>query len=141
MRRILLYTATGVENLGDECILLAEYRYLRTRYPDAQIRIATYNPLSHLLPEDSRISFFSYFPNKFRVRPLSNIAYFFRNCYELFRADLVIIGGGGLFYDNEAGQSFQKQLFEWHLRVWVGRLFRKSILFWAIGIDVQEKNI
>ncbi len=65
MQRIVLYTATGAENLGDECILLAEYRFLRARYPDTEIRIASYNASSQILPSDPKITFFSYFPNGF----------------------------------------------------------------------------
>lgn len=91
MRRIVLYTATGAENLGDECILLSEYRYLKARYPQAHIRVATYDPASNLLPSDDALSFFSYFPNGFKSRPFANIGYLIRNCYEIARSDLVIV--------------------------------------------------
>ena len=43
MRRILLYTAAGQANLGDEYILQTELAYLRGRYPAAQITVATYD--------------------------------------------------------------------------------------------------
>jgi polysaccharide pyruvyl transferase WcaK-like protein len=43
MRRILLYTAAGQANLGDEYILQTELAYLTERYPTAQITIATYD--------------------------------------------------------------------------------------------------
>jgi polysaccharide pyruvyl transferase WcaK-like protein len=43
MRRILLYTAAGQANLGDEYILQTELAYLTERYPAAQITIATYD--------------------------------------------------------------------------------------------------
>lgn len=92
MKRILLYTATGAHNLGDECILKAEYCFLRERYPNAKIRVATYDCTSHLLPkDDKKLAFFSYFPNGFSRRPFSNIAYFFRNIYEIVRSDLVVV--------------------------------------------------
>ena len=44
MRRILLYTAAGQANLGDELILEVELEYLKGRYPEACITIATYDP-------------------------------------------------------------------------------------------------
>ena len=43
MRNILLYTATGACNLGDEHILAEELRYLLIKFPDAHISIATYD--------------------------------------------------------------------------------------------------
>lgn len=140
MKRIVLYTATGAQNLGDECILLAEYRFLRARYPDADLRIATYDPGAQLLPTDNKVTFFSYFPNGFGKNIFANIGYFFRNCYEIARADLVIVGGGGLFYDNEAGQSWKKQLLEWKLRIVAAKFFRTIVFFWGIGIDVSREN-
>jgi polysaccharide pyruvyl transferase WcaK-like protein len=123
-RRIVLFAASGAYNLGDEAIVLAEYAFLRARYPNAEIRVATYDPKSTLLPsDDSKLGYFSYFPCAVRRHPLANIGYLFRNVVEIFRADLVIIGGGGLFYDNEAGQSFQKQTLEWSFRTALARLF------------------
>ena len=55
MRNILVYTATGACNLGDEHIIAEEVRYLRAKFPKAHIRIATYDEnatrdmLEHLL--------------------------------------------------------------------------------------------
>lgn len=139
--RILLFAATGVHNVGDEAILRAETDLLRSKYPEAAFRIATYDAGSHFLPrEDRKIAFFSYFPNAFRQRPFANVGYFFRNALEIWRADLVIIGGGGLFYDNE-GQNFRKQVFEWKVRSFLARIFRKPVFFWGIGVDVRDGNV
>ncbi len=139
-RRILLFVATGARNVGDEMIVRAEYDFLRDRYPEAEIRVATYDATNHFLPKsDPRLAFFPYFPNGLRIRPFSNVGYFLRNVFETFRADLVIIGGGGLFYDNE-GQNPSKQALEWKIRTFFARLFRKPLLFWGIGVDVRPEN-
>jgi polysaccharide pyruvyl transferase WcaK-like protein len=139
-RRIVLFAAAGAYNLGDEWIVLSEYGFLRARYPDAEIRVATYDPASTLLPsDDPKLAYFRYFPSGMRRYPLANVARFFRNVWEIFRADLVIIGGGGLFYDNE-GQNFAKQLLEWTFRTGLAKLFRKKLFFWGVGIDVRNEN-
>ena len=109
MHNILLYTATGACNLGDEHILAEEVRYLLIKFPDAHISIATYDEnatremLENLLSVnlEKRISFLSYFPHGLRSRFFQNIYYFAHNIVSIFQADLVIIGGGGLFYDSE----------------------------------------
>ncbi len=115
MNRILFYTATGEFNLGDECILAAEMEYVHQKYPDASIAVATYNQestnfFSRESPVwnsiDSKVQLFSYFPNAFRKHVFKNIGYFFKNLVQIFRADLIIVGGGGLFYDTEIGQDF-----------------------------------
>ena len=143
MKRVLLYTATGCGNLGDECILLAEYRLLREFFGDGtEFAVATYfGKEGDLLPEDKNIVRFSYFPNGFFAHPIRNIGYFFRNAYEMVRADAVVIGGGGLFYDTEAGQSFRKQRLEWAIRIRLAKLFRKIICFSAISVDLTPEHL
>lgn len=55
--------------------------------------------------------------------------------------DLVIVGGGGIFFDNEPGISFQKNLLEWKIRLFWARIFRKKVLFLGISVEVkQEEN-
>lgn len=120
--------------------MLSEVAYLRERYPECRVSVCTYDPKSTLIPADWGVRYFSYFPNGFRNRPMANAGYFFRTLWEIFRADLVVIGGGGIFYDNESGQSFRKQVFEWSLRAGAARLFRKKLLYWGIGVDVKPER-
>ncbi len=42
-------TATGRSNLGDELILREEIRFIRSRYVNIEITVATYNKDSHLI--------------------------------------------------------------------------------------------
>jgi polysaccharide pyruvyl transferase WcaK-like protein len=154
MQRILLYTAAGQANLGDEYILQTELVYLRERYPTAQITVATYDMLGSrnswvvsaqkqfdTPPDidsvwDQHIQHISYFPNHLRRSPIINIGYLIQNIWATLRADLVIVGGGGLFYDSEAGQSFMSQKWGWGLRLFFVQLFRKKLLYWSIGMDL-----
>lgn len=89
----------------------------------------------------SEIETFSYFPNRFWSHPFQNVGAFFRNVWEILLADLIVIGGGGLFYDTEAGQSFVKQRREWSLRIGVAQLFAKKILYWAISVDLTHDHL
>lgn len=136
-----MYTATGEYNLGDECILATEVAYLRKRFPLASIRIVTYNPLSSLVPESPDISTISYFPNRIRKHPFRNFVAFFQNIISIFRADLIVVGGGGIFYDTEHGQSFDTLRRTWGLRFFCMQLFKKPVLFWSVGIDLSEEHL
>lgn len=141
MKRILIYTATGEFNLGDECIVTSEVEHLRKRFPEAHIEVVTYNPESTLLSSDPNIEMISYFPNTIRKHPLKNIVAFFQNIVSTFRADLIVVGGGGIFYDTESGQSFDKLRREWSLRFFFLQLFRKPVVFWSIGIDLSHQHL
>lgn len=137
---ISLLTATGAYNLGDELILAQEHEYLNARYPGAIFHVFTYDPESSLLPKDKKIRDISYFPNNLRKHPFANIAFFFENLITLATSDLIVIGGGGLIYDNESGQSFSKLLTEWKIRIFIARLFHIPVLYWSLGIHVKPEN-
>ena len=53
---------------------------------------------------------------------------------------MIIIGGGGLLYDNEEGQDFNKLLRQWKFRVWLAKFFHKPIIYWSLGIHLKEEN-
>lgn len=69
------------------------------------------------MPRDETIEYISYFPNHAKTKPLQNIWYFLRTFLVVRKSDAVIVGGGGLLYDNEDGQSFDRLLSQWKLRV------------------------
>ncbi len=136
--KIVFLTATGAYNIGDELILSEEVRYIRSRYPEADITIFTYDARSSLVTDMSRLSFVSYFPNHIRTKPLENIGYFFQNISTLLRADMVFIGGGSILFDNEHGISFRRLLLQWFFRICIARIGRAKICFWGIGIDIMK---
>jgi len=137
---ITLLTATGAYNLGDELILLQEYEYLKDRYRDASFTVVTYDRASSLLPIREDIRYISYFPSSLRKKPFLNILFFCRNLFALATSDLIVIGGGGLIYDNEPGQSFSKLLTEWKIRVYIVKLFAIPVWYWSLGIHVRAEN-
>lgn len=136
---ISILTASGKYNLGDELILAEEFRHLKNHFPKATFSIFTYDAKS-LLINDSQIKTVTFFPNKTKQKPLKNIVYFFQNIWTIFRSDLIIIGGGGLIYDRETQKNMLPML-QWKARIFLAKLFRKKIIWWAVGINLLEENI
>ena len=141
MHKITLFAALGAHNLGDEYIALAEYDFLRGEYPETKIVVHTYDTNSTLLPkENQKIRYVPYFPDNLKKHPFRNIWRALRTIVDIATSDMIIIGGGGIFYDNESGQSFKRQLSGWKFRINTANFFRKSIVFFGIGIDVSPEN-
>lgn len=92
-KKILVMTATGKSNLGDELILREEIRFIRSHYQNIDITVSTYDQGAHLIENHDDIKFISYFPNHILKRPLQNIWYFIRSIISISRADILIIGG------------------------------------------------
>jgi polysaccharide pyruvyl transferase WcaK-like protein len=118
-------------------ILREEVRLLRDGLGCRSVAVATYDPAS-VLAEGVRTV--DYFPHAWRARPFANIQAFFRTILEIARADVVVFGGGGILYDNEAGQSFAKLRSEWLLRIWIARFFRRRIFWCAVGVYVSSEH-
>lgn len=102
--KIVLFTATGAENLGDELITLCELRQFLSMYHDVQIILFSHDVqrtkrflLSQNFPL-KQVMIQEYFPNGFRIHPIRNIQLFWRMLMSIKNADHVYIGGGGLLY-------------------------------------------
>jgi polysaccharide pyruvyl transferase WcaK-like protein len=139
MKRILLYTAAGEYNLGDDCILSSEVQYLTERYPEAEIYFATYE--RNASPDLKGAKPISYFPNQLRKHPFRNIGFLLQNILHIWKADCIIVGGGGLFYDTEEGQAFASQKFGWGIRFFWMQFFRKPVIFWSVGLDLSHAHL
>lgn len=68
------------------------------------------------------LHFISYFPNNIIAKFPQNIWYFIRNIIAIYSSDILIIGGGGIIFDNEPGVSFSTLLWQWLFRVKVARI-------------------
>lgn len=138
-KNIFIMVLSGAYNLGDELILRSEIDTFQSQNPDANFYISTYDENS-FLGSKNNIHFLSFFPNNFKRHFLKNIGYFFKHIYATWKADRIIIGGGGIFFDNEPGISFQKNLLEWKIRLFFARLFRKPVTFLGISIEVKNEG-
>jgi polysaccharide pyruvyl transferase WcaK-like protein len=137
-KKVLIMTATGSYNLGDEVILHEEMKFLHGHYGEmVDFVIFTHDRKSALF-QDEEVTWAKYFPSGFMRNPLANIWYLLRNIWIIARADIMIIGGGGLIFDNEEGVSFDALLFQWWLRTKIARMAGTTIVFLGISLEVKQ---
>ncbi len=130
--------AVGAYNLGDELILKLEVQFIQKHYwENISITVFTYDPASTLI-RDPSISYVSYFPNDIRHHFFRNVGYFFHNIYLIARADVLIVGGGGIIFDNEPGVSVWWLFAQWSMRIAIARMFHTILLFWGIGLELTD---
>jgi polysaccharide pyruvyl transferase WcaK-like protein len=100
-KSVLIMSATGSYNLGDEVILHEEIKFLHSHYGEmVEFTVFTHDKKSALFQDDS-IKWVTYFPHGLLRNPFANIWYLIKNIWLIIRADFIIIGGGGLIFDNE----------------------------------------
>jgi polysaccharide pyruvyl transferase WcaK-like protein len=136
-KKIIIMTASGDYNLWDELILQEEVRFLQKHYGNVDITAFTYDKKSVII-NDPSVHLIHYFPTSFFRKPLANIGYFFQNIWRIAKADILVIGWGGIIFDNEPGVSFSKLLTQWVYRVKVARIAWTTLLFWGIGLEVDR---
>lgn len=101
---VVLFTATGAENLGDELITLCEIRYFQSMGKDITL-------FSHDVERTRRfllsqkisladIAIKEYFPNALKKHPFKNIQLFWETAKIIKNADHIYVGGGGLLYSK-----------------------------------------
>jgi len=103
----------------------------------AEFTYFTHDPLSSFV-RDPAVHVASYFPNDFFGRPFANIGYFIKNLWLIYRADILIIGGGGLIFDNEDGVNFDMLIMQWYLRTKIARIGGTAIVY--LGLSLEVKN-
>lgn len=133
--------ATGAYNLGDELIVSEEVRFVRSHYGNSvDITVFTYDRASSMI-SDPDIQYKSYFPNNIGKNPFWNIWYLIQNILAIWKADVLVIGWGGIIFDNEPGVSFGAVLWQWFMRIKLARIAGTTLLFWWISLEVnQVKN-
>lgn len=138
---ISLFASIGCQNLWDELILKNEIQLLQERFGEnTQFRVFSYDPQNPFFLQPN-ISYLEYFPvgikNPWNIlRNLRNYSSFLGT---LLWSDVVVIGGGGLFYEHEV-QSTRSPLDLWGYRTFWIRFLRKKLLFFAVGIDVDSEK-
>jgi polysaccharide pyruvyl transferase CsaB len=126
--RIFVIGWFGAGNVGDEAILLSMITDIGETLPDAEFTVLSFNAenTAALLAGNHQVKQIVYFGSKLRVFN-SDFAGAWRS---LRSADLVIIGGGGLFQD----------VYNWYpipfftLMTLLAKFLRKQTVFYALGI-------
>ena len=118
----------GAGNVGDEAILLSMLTDIGETLPDTEFTVLSFNAenTAALLADNCQVKQIVYFGSKLCVFN-SDFVGVWRS---LRSADLVIIGGGGLFQD----------IYNWYpipfftLMTLLAKLLGKQIMFYALGI-------
>lgn len=109
----------GYDNIGDDAILEAMIDSIRSEIPKAEIVILCSNP--------------TLIADRYKVRAISSALK--RNFYviskELFKSDVFILGGGGLFSNDSPLRILSKLLYLFMAKF----LCVKKIVVYSVGVD------
>jgi polysaccharide pyruvyl transferase CsaB len=120
-KKILLVGSYHGNNKGDEAIFYSFYRYLQDS--NLAIKVTTINE--------------SYFQEQYSVKTVNptKIGALFK---AIIKSDLIVLGGGGLIFDYSLKDTLRlkgkSQLLFWLLVSLSAKIFRKKVLWLALGI-------
>lgn len=140
---IAIMMSVGCQNLWDELILKNEIQILREKYGiDTKFKVFTYD-VNNIFYTDKNLEYLEYFP--IWIKNPKNIFRNAKNYYHFIKTikwcDKVIIGGGGIFFDNETG-NYSNPLNQWLFRTEIIKMLKKEIIIFWVSIDIKyEKNM
>ncbi len=149
MKKIVLVGNYGAGNTGDELLMLGALMKLKKEFNDFEVYIVT---ASHRESRNSIKIFFEnqnsniqfsgsnskmnpiYFLSRLPsgVRSFINLSWI-RTLWTIFRSDMVVFGGGGLF-DNKSPFSY----FIWGQYAFFGLFFKKDIIFYGQSVNTPS---
>ena len=137
---ITILASVWCQNLWDELILKNTIRHFEDKYwEDTEFEVFTYDVYEPFF-EQKNISYHEFFPAWIRRRwgVRRNIKNYQNFTHILKVADLVVIWGGGLFFDKEWTVSSLKNLNMWIFRRKLIAKYKKELVFYAVGINFQD---
>jgi polysaccharide pyruvyl transferase WcaK-like protein len=140
---IVLFTATGAENLGDELITLCEIRYFQET--STEITLFSHNierTRRFLLSQNislTNINIQEYFPNALRKQPFRNIQLLWRTIKTIKNTEHVYVGGGGLLYSKN--EEWHSPLRLWWMRAMIVHFFKKPLTYLSLGISTGPEEL
>ncbi len=142
---IVLFTATGAENLGDELITLCEIQSFLAADENTRITLFSHDIertrrflLSQKLSLEN-IMIKEYFPNALKKNTLKNIRLFWETVKIIKNTDHVYIGGGGLFYGKN--EEWHSPMRLWWMRASLAKFFKKPLTYLSLGISVKSEDL
>ncbi len=142
---IMLMTASGTENLGDELITLCEINELRNEHPNTSITAFSHDPsrtwrfLRSQNISENHLTLLPYFPKNIKKYPIKNLIYFFQTMKAIRHTNHVYIGGGGLLYS--ASEEWHSPLRLWWMRAKLIRFFWKPITYLSLGVSTKKEEL
>jgi len=137
---ISIFASIWAQNLGDELILKNEIEILREEYKTKNPRFIVFSyDLENIFYEVEDIDYREYFPIWFKnpKNILKNIFNFFVFLKFVIKSDLIVIGWGWLFFDNEVWNK-KNPLDLWLFRMRFFKFFLKKIHFFRIWLSVKK---
>lgn len=148
MRRIVISGAYGHANIGDEAILSALLMVLQSMIPDVSLTVLSYDPVS--VGKHYGITALNQIPS----RPSSKDFYQFvlspgsreeiwKGLGEIRRADLFVIGGGGLLHDHWTSRKalwldkfllYGGSISHWAAQTFMAKAMGKPVMLYAVGV-------
>lgn len=144
-RNIILMTATGAENLGDELITFCELIQLREKNPETTITLFSHDPsrtwrfLRSQNIEEENLKILPYFPTHIRENIWKNIIYFTKTLQSFFTADHIYIGGGGLLYGVK--EEWHSPILLWWLRAKMAKFLKKPVTYLSLWISAKNEEL
>ena len=139
---ISVFASIWSQNLGDELILKNEIQILREEYKSNKPRfiVFTYD-LNNIFYESEDIEYKEYFPIwiKNPKNIFKNINNFFIFLSVVFKSNLIVIGWGWLFFDNESWES-KNPLNLWLFRKRIFNFFMKKIYFFRVWLSIKKEE-
>jgi len=140
--KIAIFASIWAQNLWDELILKNEIKILKKKYKSKTPRfiVFSYEPKNPFFKAQD-IEYKEYFPIWFKnlKNIFKNIKNFFVFLKETINADLIVIWGGGLFFDNEFGNK-KNPLDLWLWRMKFFHFFLKKVYFFRIWLSIKKEN-
>ncbi len=138
---ISIFASIWSQNLWDELILKNEIKSLEKEYgKDTLFKVFSYEPRCPFFKKKN-IEYIEYFPINIKnpkniFRNMSNFFSFFKT---IQKSDIVVVWGGWIIYDNE-NQKVSNPLKQWLFRTNIFRLLKKKISFYALWLNIKNKD-
>lgn len=139
---ISVFASIWAQNLWDELILKNEIKILREKYKEKNPKFIVFSyDLENLYYISIDIEYKEYFPIwiKKPKNIIRNIKNFFVFLWIILKSNLIIIGWGGLFFDNETGNK-KNPLDLWIFRKRFFSFFLKKIYFFRVWLSIKKED-
>jgi polysaccharide pyruvyl transferase WcaK-like protein len=145
MKTLILMTASGAENLGDELITLCEIQNFRAENAEVKIMMFSHDPERSLRfirsqnIEEKNLTILPYFPTYIKKHPLANIYYFFQTLRTIYISNHVYIWWGGLLYGST--EEWHSPLRLWWMRAKMAKMFGRPVTYLALWVSAKTEEL
>jgi polysaccharide pyruvyl transferase CsaB len=133
MSRISIFGYYGQDNAGDEAILSAIIAGIKCVSPHS--KIAAYSGKPQETKQNHNIAAFAFFSLSLKAIVKGtlgrNRVRYWKSVFNFLRTDLVIIGGGGLYFDT---QETNRWIFGYINLIHMAKFFRKKVVLFGISV-------